>query len=46
MNDGSGFSMLTPARPTKAYLVNNDPEFARQVLSHNAMCEKMSGCQK
>lgn len=38
--------MLKPARPTKAYIVNNDPEFARQVLSHNEMCARMAGCLK
>jgi hypothetical protein len=45
-NDGSGFSLLTPAPATKAYLVNNDLPFAKQVLAHNATCMKMAGCKK
>lgn len=38
--------MLTPSRETKAFIVNNDPPFARQVLSHNETCARMAGCVK
>jgi hypothetical protein len=38
--------MLTPSRETKAFIVNNDPPFARQVLAHNATCARMTGCAK
>jgi hypothetical protein len=43
---GAGFSMLTPLPATKAYMVNNDLDFAKQVLAHNAFCAKQPGCRK
>lgn len=43
---GAGFSMLTPLPATKAYMVNNDLDFAKQVLAHNATCAKQPGCRK
>ncbi len=43
VNDGAGFAALTPARPTMAFIVNNDAPFARQILSHNATCAKQPG---
>ncbi len=44
--DGAGFSALTPAPETQAFIVNRDLPFARQVLAHNATCARMAGCQK
>lgn len=44
--DGAGFSALTPSRETKAFIVNADPAFARQVLAHNATCARMAACAK
>lgn len=46
VNDGSGFSALTPSRETKVFIVNNDAAFARQVLAHNETCARMAGCTK
>lgn len=35
--------MLTPSRETKAFIVNNDAPFARQVLGHNETCVAQPG---
>lgn len=44
--DGSGFEMLHPAPITRKFIVANDLEFAREVVTHNETCAKMAGCRK
>jgi len=44
--DGSGFQMLHPSSATRKFIVANDLDFAREIVSHNSFCQSQSGCRK
>lgn len=46
LNEGTGYSLLTPAPASASFIVKNDKTFAQQVAAHNRQCRKDAGCQK
>ncbi|MFA5377030.1 MAG: hypothetical protein WC455_14865 [Dehalococcoidia bacterium] len=46
MNDGAGYSRLTPSAATRTFIVTEDGAFARQVVAHNAQCQRDKLCKK
>lgn len=44
VNDGAGYSRLTMAAPTRAFIIENDVPFAQQVVAHNTQCAKDPLC--
>lgn len=46
VNDGAGYSLLTPNSASRATMLAEDRAFAEQVAAHNAQCRKDKGCTK
>lgn len=46
VNDGAGYSRLTPNSGTRTYITQNDPLFTDQVAGHNVQCNKDPRCTK
>lgn len=45
-SDGAGYALLMPAPATRAFILEHDQAFARQVVAHNLQCGKDDGCRK
>jgi hypothetical protein len=46
VNDGAGYAALTPSPATRAFIVEHDQAFARQMVAHNLQCGKDEFCWK
>lgn len=46
INEGTGYSLLTPSPVTARTIVVTDRKFAEQVAAHNRQCRKDKGCSK
>lgn len=46
INEGAGYSLLTPSPVTASTIVVTDRRFAEQVAAHNRQCRKDKGCEK
>lgn len=46
VNDGAGYAALTPSPATRAFIVEQDQPFARQVVAHNQQCRTDPLCRK
>lgn len=45
-SNGAGYEQMTPAPPTRAFILANDKPFARQVAAHIRTCKKDEACLK
>lgn len=46
VNDGAGYSKLTPSAATRNFIVKNDIPFTKQVVGHNDQCAQDKMCAK